>query len=32
MSQFDPFQDFRMHDHSAIVTGGAQNVIKIKIL
>jgi NAD(P)-dependent dehydrogenase (short-subunit alcohol dehydrogenase family) len=26
MSQFDPFKDFRMHGHSAIVTGGAQNI------
>jgi NAD(P)-dependent dehydrogenase (short-subunit alcohol dehydrogenase family) len=26
MSQFDPFQDFRMRGHSAIVTGGAQNI------
>ena len=23
---FDPFQDFRMNDHVAIVTGGAQNI------
>jgi NAD(P)-dependent dehydrogenase (short-subunit alcohol dehydrogenase family) len=26
MSQFDPFQDFRMPGHAAIVTGGAQNI------
>ena len=26
MSQFDAFTDFRMHGHSAIVTGGAQNI------
>ena len=26
MSQFDPFHDFRMCDHVAIVTGGAQNI------
>ncbi|HLZ37882.1 MAG TPA: SDR family oxidoreductase [Mycobacteriales bacterium] len=26
MSGFDPFADFRMHDHVAIVTGGAQNI------
>lgn len=26
MSQFDAFQDFRMTDHVAIVTGGAQNI------
>src|SRR5512135_305442 len=26
VSGFDPFDDFRMHDHVAIVTGGAQNI------
>jgi NAD(P)-dependent dehydrogenase (short-subunit alcohol dehydrogenase family) len=26
MSQFDPFAEFRMNDHAAIVTGGAQNI------
>jgi hypothetical protein len=26
MSRFDPFADFRMYGHSAIVTGGAQNI------
>ena len=26
MSQFDPFKDFRMHGHSAIVTGGASGI------
>ena len=26
MSQFDPFADFRMDNHVAIVTGGAQNI------
>lgn len=26
MSKFDPFADFRMTDHVAIVTGGAQNI------
>lgn len=26
MSQFDPFADFRMDGHAAIVTGGAQNI------
>jgi NAD(P)-dependent dehydrogenase (short-subunit alcohol dehydrogenase family) len=26
VSGFDPFGDFRMHDHVAIVTGGAQNI------
>lgn len=26
MSDFDPFADFRMAGHSAIVTGGAQNI------
>jgi 7-alpha-hydroxysteroid dehydrogenase len=26
MSEFDPFKDFRMQGHSAIVTGGAQNI------
>jgi NAD(P)-dependent dehydrogenase (short-subunit alcohol dehydrogenase family) len=26
MSQFDAFKDFRMQGHSAIVTGGAQNI------
>ena len=26
MSQFDPFADFRMNGHVAIVTGGAQNI------
>ena len=26
MSDFDPFADFRMEGHVAIVTGGAQNI------
>lgn len=26
MSNFDPFHDFRMNNHVAIVTGGAQNI------
>lgn len=26
MSTFDPFAEFRMHNHIAIVTGGAQNI------
>jgi hypothetical protein len=26
MSSFDPFADFRMDGHSAIVTGSAQNI------
>jgi NAD(P)-dependent dehydrogenase (short-subunit alcohol dehydrogenase family) len=26
MSSFDPFAEFRMHGHTAIVTGGAQNI------
>lgn len=26
MSTFDPFAEFRMNGHSAIVTGGAQNI------
>jgi NAD(P)-dependent dehydrogenase (short-subunit alcohol dehydrogenase family) len=26
MANFDPFAEFRMEDHSVIVTGGAQNI------
>ena len=26
MAKFDPFDDFRMKDHVAIITGGAQNI------
>jgi 7-alpha-hydroxysteroid dehydrogenase len=26
MSKFDPFAEFRMVDHSVIITGGAQNI------
>ena len=26
MAKFDAFEQFRMHDHVAIVTGGAQNI------
>lgn len=26
MTRFDPFADFRMDGHTAVVTGGAQNI------